>query len=71
MEWLVYKFIPDKENNIYASNFQPKNLINTPLSNFLYEEKSTVPYISHEDLINALSIIFCEDNVKVILLIFF
>ena len=48
--WSVFK-----ENNIYASNFQPKNLINTPLSNFLYEEKSTVPYISQEDLINALS----------------
>ena len=44
-----------KEHNIYASNFQPKNLINTPLSNFLYEGSSTVPYISPEDLIIALS----------------
>ena len=48
--WRVFK-----ENNIYASNFQPKNLINTPLSNFLYEEKSTVPYVNQEDLINVLS----------------
>ena len=48
--WKVFK-----ENNIYASNFQPKNLINTPLSNFLYEGNSTVPYISQEDLIIALS----------------
>ena len=44
-----------KESNIYASNFQPKNLINTPLSNFLYEDKSTVPYISQEDLLITLS----------------
>ena len=44
-----------KESNTYASNFQPKNLINTPLSNFLYEDKSTVPYISQEDLLIALS----------------
>ena len=48
--WKVFK-----ENNISASNFQPKNLINTPLSNFLYEEKSTVPYVSQEELINTLS----------------
>ena len=48
--WKVFK-----ENNIHASNFQPKNLINTPLSNFLYEGNSTVPYISQEDLIIALS----------------
>ena len=48
--WRVFK-----ENNISASNFQPKNLINTPLSIFLYEEKSTVPYVSQEDLINVLS----------------
>ena len=44
-----------KENNIYASNFQPRNLINTPLSNYLYEEKSTVPYITQEDLLITLS----------------
>ena len=48
--WSVFK-----ENNIYASNFQPKNLINTPLSNYLYEEKSTVPYITQEDLLITLS----------------
>ena len=44
-----------KESSIYASNFQPRNLINTPLSSFLYEEKSTVPYISQEDLLITLS----------------
>ena len=48
--WTIFK-----ENNIYASNFQPRNLINTPLSSFLYEEKSTVPYISQEDLLITLS----------------
>ena len=52
-----------KESNIYASNFQPKNLINTPLSNFLYEEKSTVPYVSQEDLVISLSdSIFLENR---------
>ena len=48
--WKIFK-----ENNIYAANFQPKNLIDTPLSNFLYEEKSTIPYISHDDLLTTLS----------------
>ena len=55
--WKVFK-----ENNIYASNFQPKNLINTPLSNFLYEGSSTVPYISQEDLIIALSDLLLLEN---------
>ena len=48
--WSIFK-----ESSVYASNFQPRNLINTPLSSFLYEEKSTVPYISHEDLLISLS----------------
>ena len=48
--WSIFK-----ESGVYASNFQPRNLINTPLSNFLYEEKSTVPYISHDDLLITLS----------------
>ena len=48
--WSIFK-----ESRVYASNFQPRNLINTPLSSFLYEEKSTVPYISHEDLLISLS----------------
>ena len=43
------------ESGIYASNFQPRNLINTPLSSFLYEKKSTVPYISQDDLLITLS----------------
>ena len=30
-------------------------MIDTPLSNFLYEEKSTIPYISHDDLLTTLS----------------
>jgi len=48
--WSIFK-----ESSIYASNFQPRNLINTPLSNFLYEEKSTVPYVSQDDLMITLS----------------
>tara|TARA_B100000965_G_scaffold78546_1_gene62468 strand:- start:1766 stop:2854 length:1089 start_codon:yes stop_codon:yes gene_type:complete len=48
--WSIFK-----ENNIHTSNFQPKNLINTPLSKFLYEEKSTVPYIDQDDLLITLS----------------
>ena len=39
--WKIFK-----ENKIYASNFQPRNLVGTPLSDCLYESSSTIPYLS-------------------------
>lgn len=44
-----------KSLNTHVTNFQPKNLIGTTLTNFLYEKSSTVPYENLDELINILS----------------
>ena len=48
--WQIFK-----EQKIYASNFQPKNLVGSPLSNFLYNLSSTIPYDDEQSLIDLLS----------------
>ena len=48
--WQIFK-----EQKIHASNFQPKNLVGTPLSNFLYNLSSTIPYDDEQNLIDLLS----------------
>ena len=44
-----------KTNNIYASNFQPRNLVGSALSNFLYEQSNTIPYDDGQNLLELLS----------------
>ena len=48
--WKIFR-----ENKIHATNFQPKNLVGTPLSDFLYELSSTIPYNDEQNLIDLLS----------------
>ena len=48
--WKIFK-----ENKIYASNFQPRNLVGTPLSDCLYELSSTIPYDDEQNLLELLS----------------
>ena len=48
--WKIFK-----ENKIYASNFQPRNLVGTPLSDCLYESSSTIPYDDEQNLLELLS----------------
>ena len=47
--WKIFK-----TNKIYASNFQPRNLVGSPLSNFLYEPSTTIPYDDVENLLDLL-----------------
>ena len=44
-----------KTTKIYASNFQPRNLVGSPLSNFLYEQSNTIPYDDAQSLLELLS----------------
>ena len=48
--WKIFK-----ENKIYASNFQPRNLVGTPLSDCLYDLSSTIPYEDEQNLLELLS----------------
>ena len=48
--WKIFK-----EKKIYASNFQPRNLVGTPLSDCLYELSSTIPYDDEQNLLELLS----------------
>ncbi len=48
--WKIFK-----ENKIYASNFQPRNLVGTPLSDCLYDLSSTIPYDDEQNLLELLS----------------
>ena len=48
--WKIFK-----DNKIYASNFQPRNLVGSPLSNFLYEQSNTIPYDDAQSLLELLS----------------
>ena len=48
--WKIFK-----ENKIYASNFQPRSLVGTPLSNCLYDLSSTIPYEDEQNLLELLS----------------
>ena len=48
--WKIFK-----EKQIYASNFQPRNLVGTPLSDCLYELSSTIPYDDEQNLLELLS----------------
>ena len=48
--WQVFK-----ENKIHARNFQPRNLVETPLSNFLYNLSNIIPYDDEQNLINLMS----------------
>ena len=48
--WKIFK-----EKKIYASNFQPRNLVGTPLSDCLYEPSSTIPYDDEQNLLELLS----------------
>jgi len=48
--WKIFK-----TNKIYASNFQPRNLVGSPLSNFLYEPSTTIPYNDVDNLLELLS----------------
>ena len=48
--WKIFK-----ENKIYASNFQPRNLVGTPLSDCLYELSGTIPYDDEQNLLELLS----------------
>ena len=48
--WQVFK-----ENKIHARNFQPRNLVETPLSNFLYNISNIIPYDDEQNLIDLMS----------------
>ena len=48
--WKIFK-----ENKIYASNYQPRNLVGTPLSDCLYDLSSTIPYEDEQNLLELLS----------------
>ncbi len=48
--WKIFK-----EKKIYASNFQPRNLVGTPLSDCLYKVSSTIPYDDEQNLLELLS----------------
>ncbi len=48
--WKIFK-----DNKIYASNFQPRNLVGTPLSDCLYDLSSTIPYDDGQNLLELLS----------------
>ena len=48
--WKIFK-----EEKIYASNFQPRNLVGTPLSDCLYDLSSTIPYEDEQNLLELLS----------------
>ena len=48
--WQVFK-----ENKIHARNFQPRNLVETPLSNFLYNVSNIIPYDDEQNLIDLMS----------------
>ena len=48
--WQVFK-----ENKIHARNFQPRNLVGTPLSNFLYNISNIIPYDDEQNLIDLMS----------------
>ena len=48
--WKIFK-----EKKIYASNFQPRNLVGTPLSDCLYDLSSTIPYEDEQNLLELLS----------------
>ena len=49
----IWKIFTEKK--IYASNFQPRNLVGTPLSDCLYELSSTIPYDDEQNLLELLS----------------
>ena len=48
--WQIFK-----ENKIHARNFQPRNLVETPLSNFLYNISNIIPYDDEQNLIDLMS----------------